>query len=91
MHMDNIGLEFPQASAHRLFGEKTVYATEKGSDIPQPHTRNFGTAATEMMDLVLMLYEQSRKALYHSLFAAEFAVFIMNNADFHRNYLLRLV
>ena len=45
MHMNDIGSEFPQALAHRLFGGKTVYAAEKGPNIAQPHTGDLGTAA----------------------------------------------
>ena len=81
MDMNDIGLEFPQALAHSLFGGKTVYAAEKGSNIPQSHTGDLGTAAAEMMNLMPVFCKQSRKALHHRLFSAEFAVFIMNQKD----------
>ena len=83
MHMNDIGFEIPQASAHRLFGGKTVYATEKGSNIPQSHTWDLGTAAAEITNLMPAFCQQSRKALYYCLFAAEFAVFIMYETYFH--------
>jgi len=88
MHMNDIGLELLQASAHRLFGGKTVYAAEKGPNITQSHTRDLGTAATEITNLMAVFCKQSRKALHHSLFTTELAVFVVDGKNFHKIIIL---